>query len=159
MKGPMVTQSLRGMDNHGPMHWRGDRTGAGQAPNAQPNSGSFDESAAFNAFNVAFGGLLGRSGPLTAQEMQEFTDFILQVMYPPNPIRNLDNSLTPSQQIGRDQFFKPMTTFTFNSCNDCHTLDPAGNAELGVARPGFFGSSGFTQFDSPDNLFDGAARR
>ena len=27
MKGVMATQSLRGMDNMGPMHWRGDRTG------------------------------------------------------------------------------------------------------------------------------------
>ena len=27
MKGPMTTQTLRGMANHGPMHWRGDRTG------------------------------------------------------------------------------------------------------------------------------------
>src|SRR5262249_31289227 len=27
MKGPMTTQSLRGLANHGPMHWRGDRTG------------------------------------------------------------------------------------------------------------------------------------
>ena len=26
--------------------------------------------------------------------MQAFTDFILEIMYPPNPIRNLDNSLT-----------------------------------------------------------------
>ena len=38
-------------------------------------------------FNVAFSGLLGRSGPLTDTEMQAFTDFILQVKYPPNPIR------------------------------------------------------------------------
>jgi len=28
MKGPMATQSLRGMQHAGPMHWRGDRTGA-----------------------------------------------------------------------------------------------------------------------------------
>ena len=28
LKGPMTTQSLRGMDNHGAMHWRGDRNGA-----------------------------------------------------------------------------------------------------------------------------------
>ena len=27
MKGPMLTQSLRGLANHGPMHWRGDRSG------------------------------------------------------------------------------------------------------------------------------------
>src|SRR5262249_4763737 len=27
LKGPMTTQSLRGMNNSGSMHWRGDRTG------------------------------------------------------------------------------------------------------------------------------------
>ncbi|MFM7173570.1 MAG: hypothetical protein ACKO4U_11115, partial [Caldilinea sp.] len=27
MKGPMSTQSLRGLAGQGPMHWRGDRTG------------------------------------------------------------------------------------------------------------------------------------
>ena len=27
LKGPMTTQTLRGMANHGSMHWRGDRTG------------------------------------------------------------------------------------------------------------------------------------
>ena len=27
----MTTQSLRGMANHGPMHWRGDRTGGTDA--------------------------------------------------------------------------------------------------------------------------------
>src|SRR5262249_43519177 len=32
MKGPMTTQSLRALDNHGPMHWRGDRTGGNDAP-------------------------------------------------------------------------------------------------------------------------------
>ena len=37
--------------------------------------------------------------------MEAFTDFILQLTYPPNPIRNLDNSLTPQQQQGRDFFF------------------------------------------------------
>ncbi len=31
LKGPMTTQSLRGMANHGPMHWRGDRTGGTDA--------------------------------------------------------------------------------------------------------------------------------
>lgn len=28
------------------------------------------------------------------------------------------------------------------TCNFCHVLDPTGNAEYGVARPGFFGSDG-----------------
>ena len=59
MKGPMTTQSLRGMANHGPMHWRGDRTGGNDAASAQPNSGSFDEVAGFMKFNPAFQDLLG----------------------------------------------------------------------------------------------------
>ncbi|HEY8377974.1 MAG TPA: hypothetical protein VIK91_15865, partial [Nannocystis sp.] len=149
MKGPMVTQSLRGLDNHGPMHWRADRHGDdGQTPNVQPNGGAFDEAAAFNAFNVAFVGLVGRDQQLEPQQMQAFTDFILQVMYPPNPIRNLDNSLTPSQQAGRDFFFNRQSFVNFLvdgalfACADCHVIDPDGNAEYGVERPGFFGSDG-----------------
>ena len=35
LKGPMTTQSLRGMANDGPMHWRGDRTG-GNDPGGDP---------------------------------------------------------------------------------------------------------------------------
>jgi DNA-binding beta-propeller fold protein YncE len=146
MKGPMVTQSLRGLDNHGPMHWRGDRFGEG--PSAQPNTGGFDESAAFNAFNGAFDELLGRHEPLSVAQMQAFTDFQLQVMYPPNPIRNLDNSLTPDQQAGRDFFFNNKSFINVVvdnvefTCEDCHTMDLLGNAEFGVERPGFFGTDG-----------------
>ena len=98
----MTTQSLRGMANAGPMHWRGDRTGGNDA-----GGSALDEDAAFKKFNVAFGGLLGRSKPLKDSEMQAFTDFILQVTYPPNPIRALDNSLTSDQQAGRNFFFGP----------------------------------------------------
>jgi DNA-binding beta-propeller fold protein YncE len=154
MKGPMATQSLRGMANHGPMHWRGDRTGGNDVPaSAQPDTGTFDEQAAFKKFNVAFGGLLGRAGPLADAEMQAFTDFILQLTYPPNPIRNLDNSLTPQQQAGRDFYFNKQPTGeelpsdTFHNCNGCHVLDPAGNAEFGVKKPGFFGTNGQYSFE------------
>lgn len=142
LKGPMTTQSLRGMANHGPMHWRGDRTAGNEEETAQPDSGTFNEVSAFKKFNPAFVGLVGRHEPLTSDEMQAFTDFVLQIMYPPNPIRNLDNSLTAEQQAGKDRFFGPRND-TFFSCGDCHTLDPDGNAEFGVAKPGFFGSRGF----------------
>jgi len=64
-----------------------DRTGGNDAPSAQPDSGTFDEDAAFKKFNVAFPGLIGRSAELGDADMQAFTDFILQVTYPPNPIR------------------------------------------------------------------------
>ncbi len=163
MKGPMTTQSLRGMANHGAMHWRGDRNGGLAAdgsvlPSAQPDTGSFDEQAAFRAFNVAFPGLLGNGAQLSAEDMQSFTDFILQVTYPPNPVRNLDNSLTAQQQAGRDFYFNHVVDAagtshelpddTFHNCNGCHTLDSAGNKAFGVAKPGFFGSSGLYSFEA-----------
>ncbi len=142
MKGPMTTQSLRGMANHGAMHWRGDRNGDGQGPNVQPDGGAFDERAAFIAFNPAFVGLVGRDEPLTTGEMEAFTDFALQLSYPPNPHRNLDNSLTPTQQAGRDFFLNRVTFAGAFTCQDCHTLNPNGNAEHGVPFPGFFGTDG-----------------
>ena len=144
MKGPMVTQSLRGMANHGPMHWRGDRTGGNDEPSAQPNDGAFDEEAAFKRFNGAFVSLLGRSSELSPAQMQAFTDFMLQVTYPPNPIRNLDNSLTPAQQAGRDFFFTALVNPS-GSCEACHRLDPDANPGAG-AFAGFFGTDGRSSF-------------
>ena len=44
MKGPMTTQSLRGMDGQGPMHWRGDRT-AGNDPGGGPHGSFFSPQA------------------------------------------------------------------------------------------------------------------
>jgi DNA-binding beta-propeller fold protein YncE len=165
LKGPMTTQSLRGMANHGPMHWRGDRTGGTDAtrlvvlPSAQPDLGSFDEQTAFKKFNVAFAGLLGRGGPLADDQMQAFTDFILQVTYPPNPIRSLDNTLTPDEQAGRDFYFNhtadghEIPSDTFHNCNGCHVLDPQGNAAFDVAAPGFFGSDGSYSFEAESQFF------
>lgn len=138
MKGPMTTQSLRGLANHGPMHWRGDRT-AGHS-----GGDPLDEAGAFREFNVAFEGLLGRSGPLTAAEMQAFTDFILQITYPPNPNRPLSNTLTPSQQAGRNFFLTAVSTGGFLTCNNCHALNPAA---------GSFGSSGLMSFEAETQGF------
>jgi len=152
MKGPMTTQSLRGMANHGPMHWRGDRTGGNDAPSGQPDFGAFDEVAAFKKFNPAFEGLIGRSAQLTATEMQQFTDFILQVTYPPNPIRNLDNSLTPGQQAARTMWFGAISD-TIQNCDGCHRLVPNGNGNFGVAAPGFFGGDGQSSFEGETQTF------
>lgn len=132
LKGPMTTQSLRGMANQGPMHWRGDRTGGNDAASVQPDSGAFDERAAFAKFSGAFVSLLGRSTVPTTADMDAFAAFMLKVAYPPNPIRNLDDSLTPKQQAGRDFFFGPVSDEVGN-CSSCHVLDPAA---------GFFGTDG-----------------
>ena len=161
MKGPMTTQTLRGMVNDGSMHWRGDRTG-GNDPGGSP----FDSEAAFKKFHVAFDGLLGRAQPVTEQsaEMQQFTDFILEVTLPPNPVRAIDNSLTADQQAGRDFFFgeglqkqllgQPRRAdglpFDFGSaeplgftCDGCHTLSPAD---------GHFATAGRASFESETQI-------
>lgn len=130
LKGPMTTQSLRGLAHHGPMHWRGDRTGGHEDPPGDP----LDEEAAFKAFNVAFDGLLGRDeGELTDEEMQKFTDFVLQITYPPNPIRQLDNTLRPDEAEGQRFFFLDPGPDLEETCEGCHRLDPVS---------GFFGSGG-----------------
>ncbi len=139
LKGPMTTQSLRGMTNDGSMHWRGDRTGGNDAPAFD----GFDEDAAFKKFNQAFPGLLGRDGELSDTDMQAFTDFILTVMYPPNPIRRLNGTLTNAQQEGHDIFFGPLSDVLFN-CDGCHRLDPAA---------GFFGTDGFATFEGETQAF------
>ncbi|MDC0709200.1 beta-propeller fold lactonase family protein [Stigmatella sp. ncwal1] len=146
LKGPLATQSLRGMANHGPMHWRGDRTGAYTAPSVQPNQGAFNEVEAFRQFNPAFVDLLGRPAQLTEAQMQQFAAFILQVTYPPNPVRNLDNSLTPVQEAGRDFFFNT-TSFFHGPCGSCHRLDPNANPGEGPFK-GFFGTDGRSSFDA-----------
>lgn len=153
-KGPMTTQSMRGLANHGPMHWRGDRTGGNDAETAQPNSGTYDEDAAFKKFNVAFPGLNGNNAPLNADDLQAFTDFALQITYPPNPIRKLDNTLTAAQQRGHDFFFdtSKIVDSKFH-CNGCHVVDRNANAEFGVAKPGFFGTDGKYTFAFQPQFF------
>jgi YVTN family beta-propeller protein len=138
MKGPMTTQTLRGLVNGGAMHWRGDRSVGvfGTDP--------FDTSISFDNFNVAFPGLVGRDSQLAADDMQKFTDFALQITLPPNPVRALDDSLTPPQQAARNFYFGPRSSdglpaqglnFT---CNGCHVLDAAA---------GHFGNGGNASFE------------
>lgn len=138
LKGPMTTQTLRGMAGHGAMHWRGDRNGG-----LDPDSDVFDEVRAFEKFNGAFPGLVGRESELPPEDMRAFADFILTVLPPPNPIRALDNSLDANQQAGRDLYFGRITDTLFN-CNGCHTLDPAA---------GFFGTDGFSTFEGETQMF------
>lgn len=129
LKGPMTTQTLKGMNNHGPMHWRGDRMGT----NRQMVRGTLEtlEEAAFKEFNGAFVELLGRETPLPPDQLQAFTDFTMALALPPNPIRALNNSLNTQEQAGRDIYFNTPTTL-LGSCNTCHTVDPA-NKRFGTA--------------------------
>jgi DNA-binding beta-propeller fold protein YncE len=147
VKGPMTTQSLRGMANHGPMHWRGDKTdGNHPGENFQPDTGIYNEHVAFTQFNEAFVNLHGRDSELSADAMNDFANFALELMYPPNPIRHLDNSLTPAQQAGHDFFFDPTKIVdTAFHCNGCHVVDRTAN-EGSTDKPGFFGTDGKNTF-------------
>jgi len=152
MKGPMTTQTLRGLATHGGMHWRGDRvTGffGTDLCNQDPNlTAPCDEDQAFRNFIVAFEGLVGKEGPvtdpsfITPDQMQQFSDFALQIMLPPNPVRNLDNSLTSAAAAG-ESFYTSTIVDSVATCEGCHNLDPA---------KGFFGSGGEQSFEGePQN--------
>ena len=107
MKGPLMTQSLRGLGGTEPFHWRGDR-------------------AELSAFNGAFVSLMGRATSLPDSEMSAFTDFVMPLVYPPNPYEHLDRTQpdappgTPSSLRGQNDF----TTVPLDGplvCSDCHT--------------------------------------
>jgi len=166
MKGPMTTQSLRGLADTSPFHWRGDRID-------------------FTRFNPAFAGLIGSPDTLTSPEMQAYNDFILTLRYPPNPNQNLDRTWpnpaapTPSPERGRLEF----TNVAHDGgvpCAGCHafpngtnrTLIPAQALQESQAmkvpqlrnmyqKTGFTDApgaqkrgSGFIRDGSMDNLFD-----
>ncbi len=140
LKGPMTTQTLRGMEHGGPMHWRGDRSGGGFSDRGSSFDGdpnALDENQGFLKFNVAFVGLLGRASQLTNADMQAFADFILKVQIPPNPVRNFDETLTASQAAGA-AFYAGQLSDTLKNCNGCHTLDQS---------KGFFGTGGLSTFE------------
>jgi DNA-binding beta-propeller fold protein YncE len=145
MKGPFTTQTLRGLRFSGAMHWRGDRSTGYFGTNP------FDSNVSFLNFGPAFQSLVGSPTMPNQHEMQTFADFQLQVAPPPNPVRNLDNSLTPSQQNGRNFFngarpsdglVSPILSVALGqtsfSCNGCHTLNPAA---------GNFGTAGNQSFE------------
>lgn len=123
MKGPMTTQTFRGMVDSGPLHWRGDRFG--NNPVTVNGIQEQLEAAAFKEFSPAFVGLLGLETELSEDDMQAFTDFSLRIVPPPNPIRNLDNSLTADQAEGRRVYMNDRTTGGALTCNHCHVLDVA----------------------------------
>lgn len=116
MKGPMLTQSLRGLNGTGVLHWRGDR-------------------ADFAAFNPAFVSLMGRTAQLPDTEMAALTAFTLPLTYPPNPNQRLDRSfadapqLQPSAARGRSFFLNTPVAASLK-CVDCHAMPTGTNGQV-----------------------------
>ncbi|HWL85938.1 MAG TPA: hypothetical protein VNO21_09055, partial [Polyangiaceae bacterium] len=174
-KGPMTTQTLRGMVNHGAMHWRGDRSNGffGVDTRTVP---PFDSDLAFRNFIVAFPGLLGRAEQISADEMAKFSAFALALTMPPNPVRNLDNSLTAAQARGRSFYLGCEGADSFTGAPpaaDCVAHPPGlghGHLSDGLAvdssngftcqgchtldpEHGFFGTSGQASFEALPQIF------
>ena len=107
MKGPMMTQSLRGIISNEPFHWRGDRAG-------------------LEDFNQTFVSLLG-GRLLSDSEMASFKAFVQSLVYPPNP--NHPQRRTPNEQLGggfgffsfNKLFGLPGPSGTIN-CSECHLV-------------------------------------
>ncbi|MEL6431878.1 MAG: hypothetical protein AAFR54_22110, partial [Planctomycetota bacterium] len=133
MKGPMTTQTLQDIIGKEPLHWRGDRDG-------------------LEDFDEAFRLLQGADSALGPVEMQEFEDFLATIHFPPNPLRDFDNSLPASvdltgfESVGR---FSPAgtqlpdgdpnaglsdyTTLALDGafrCVTCHTLPTGMGADV-----------------------------
>jgi DNA-binding beta-propeller fold protein YncE len=119
LKGPMTTQSLRGLPGQGPLHWRGDQTNA-----IDP----LDVPTDFRGFSAAFVDLLGRASEPSQGDFDDFRDFTMTLLYPPNPIRALDDVPTPSESAGENTFENEATAAIF-TCNDCHELPSGTNGE------------------------------
>jgi len=128
MKGPMLTQTMRGLENHGPLHWRGDRT-AGNDPGGDP----LDTAGGMTKFNQAFVSLMGREETLNEAQLQLLVAYSMSMVPPPNPIRALDNSLTPKQAAGKDFFQNYKSVMGMTTCSSCHVLSE---------RRGYYGTKG-----------------
>jgi YVTN family beta-propeller protein len=109
MKGPMTTQTLRGLLNLSPYHWRGDK-------------------ANFQAFNAAFNGLMG-GNQVSTGDMDVYTYFASNILFLPNPYQNLDRTLPTSLNgadpvTGQSDFVNLALSKGNKTCNDCHTSNP-----------------------------------
>ena len=149
MKGPMTTQTLRGLKDLPPLHWRGDMQD-------------------FQHFNGAFASLMGLQGfcevslqacvrhsdcpsgqlclGISPTDMDAYTDFIMTVKFPPNPYDNLNDTLptslpvplqtgggvmsTGNPQNGRTGYINQLFDAGAISCNGCHTLPTGSNRKL-----------------------------
>lgn len=123
MKGPMVTQSFRGLAGAGVMHWRGDRHGDG----AQAT----DALQSFLKFRPAFVSLNGLAAEPSEAEMRAFFGFLATIHYPPNPYQNLDRSLTAEQEAGRRLFSgEALIDSGITNCEGCHSLPLGTNGKV-----------------------------
>jgi YVTN family beta-propeller protein len=138
MKGPMTTQTLQGTIGNEPFHWRGEKND-------------------LTEFNVAFTHLQGRASEISPTEMASMTDYVASLVFPPNPNRNIDNTLrtslavfggtqtgfnvTGNPQSGQNlfatgQFFAGPPGAPGLTCTACHAGPIGSNNRVDIPAPG-----------------------
>lgn len=139
MKGPMTTQTLRGVSTHGPLLWRGDRS------NGTFGVDGLDPRLSLLNFDVEFTSILGRRIPPNRVQMERLADFVLKIVPPPNPNRPLENA-SQALDDGLQLFdFRNLDNEPANRrCGDCHTPRPLR---------GNFGSGGESSFQRATQIF------
>lgn len=121
MKGPLLTQTMRGLAGEKLFHWRADRPG-------------------LDSFNGTFEHLMGGE-QLEEGDLAIFVDYLQSIQFGPNPLRNRDDTLsdrsTGTSARDGEQIFTTRLGIgregrnTFR-CVDCHS------------RPNGAGTTGFT---------------
>ncbi|RYD84954.1 MAG: hypothetical protein EOP84_03985, partial [Verrucomicrobiaceae bacterium] len=111
MKGPLTTQTLRGMQAGAPFHWRGDR------PTLQ-------------SFNPTYDKLMGGT-QLPAADINALATYLQTLRHHPNPNRNLNNTLPTSFAGGNPSVGKTLFDDHIKShCITCHAGPQGSNNNL-----------------------------
>ncbi len=122
MKGPLVTQTLRGLQPAQKLHWRGDR-------------------ATLADFNPTFRDLMG-GNLIHPDDIINLQAYLLSLKHHPNPNRNLDNTRPTALQSGNANTGRLLfLNHTKSHCAICHIL-PTGSddnidlmQEVGSSQP------------------------
>ncbi|MBK7874841.1 MAG: hypothetical protein IPJ77_03670 [Planctomycetes bacterium] len=126
VKGPLVTQSMRRLEETGPYHWRGERR-------------------RLEEFNASFGALLGHEvagvpGDIGG-DFQYLKHYVNRLAHLPNPRQRPDRSLTPEQERGA-RVFQEKPVLNGLACADCHVLPLGTSGEvLAETAPGVLRSA------------------
>lgn len=126
MKGPLVTQTLQGIIGNEPFHWRGEKHG-------------------LEEFNPAFTNLQGADAELSGDEMFALEQYVATITYPPNPNRNIDNTLRTAVAVTNGNGNAQNGINLFNTlqvlpggpgantrCVDCHPQPTGTSLEIGI---------------------------
>ncbi|MBL9127823.1 MAG: hypothetical protein JNL97_09260 [Verrucomicrobiales bacterium] len=114
MKGPMLTQTLRGLERGRRLHWRGDR-------------------ADLHTFNPTFRELLGGS-LVSDEDIDRLGDYLATLRHHPNPNRSPDDSLPMDLRGGNAVRGQALFAAHLNHCGVCHVLPRGSNDNIDDPR-------------------------